>query len=188
MITYKFLSMDEFNTFSNNPMTEQTLLNANLILESYIGDITEQSTTGEMVKLGRFKHPKLKHVHNMVPLISVDRVISVTRTPFGVTKEEIDKESIYVDELGYIKFFGHPSLAMMIYGSRPTELIIDYTWGYKEIPMELKFACAAIAQNISKRGTYGLKSLTDFDVKLAFVDDSIITNDLRMVINKYKDI
>lgn len=187
-VVYKFLKPEELDNYSNTPITDQTLLSANVMLESYLGDITKQSTKGEHIHLMHFRHARLKHIHNLLPLVSIDKVMTMTKTPFGISKEEVNVDSVYVDDYGYVSFIGQPSLAMMIYGAKPTDIIVDYTWGYETVPSDLKFACAAIAQNLAKRGTYGLKSLTDFDVKLAFVDDSIITNDIRMVIDKYKDV
>lgn len=182
------LTAEELPKYCSVSIDEATLTNANIIVQNVIGDLSKQSTVEEHVHFGKFKHPKLKHVQPFVPLISIDKVQTVTRTPFGLSKEEIPLETVFVGEEGYIHCMGMGSLANMLYGVRPSFFLIDYTWGYEEFPDDLKFAVSAVAQNIAKRGTYGLKSLSDFDVKLAFVDDSIVTNDIRNMLQKYRGV
>ena len=183
-----FITKDEIVNYTTTPIDDVILTQSNAMLTSLVGEIGKKSTTNERMEFGKYRHPKLKNVRSHIPLISVDKVQTVTRTPFGIEKETVDTSDVYVDEMGYVDYLQPSSLALMIFGTPPSELLIDYTWGWETVPEDLKFAAAALAQNLSKRGTSGLTSLTDFDVKLAFVNDSIVTSDIRVIIARYKGV
>lgn len=182
------LTMEELATYcSPIGITQQILNQANSIVNSQIGDIFNKEIVDEPVKISQKKLTgKLSKISQVSPLIQINAVKAVTRSPFGMSTENIDIGSIYVNEYGYLEYFGYGGMCQTIFTANPYELLVSYTCGLQDVPEELKMACAGIAQAIAKRGMSGLKSLTDYDVQLAWTDDSIITYDIRQILLKYR--
>ncbi len=181
-----FLTETEIPLYCEIPgITSNMVANASALIECYIGDISEKPKT-ETIVLNRKNKGKLKYVPNELTAVSV-----IYRTPFGISEESIDISSITVDDYGYFELYGCTSVNQMIFGSRPSQLKISYTYGYAEdaIPDDLKRCCAAIAQNIKKRG-WGSneKVLSDLDIRLELTNDSLINSDIRQILNKYRGV
>lgn len=184
-----FLTQSEVPKYCTvDVISDAVISQANLMVNSYLGNIGKQQQKNERISLNRNNRGKLSKIKENIPLISIDEVKSVIRTPFGMSSDVLDTSGVYVDNYGYFEFYQETGINQMIFGGNYDSLQITYTYGYETPPEELKVACALIAQNIAKRGTFGAKSITDFDVQLQFLDDSIITSDIRMILNKYRGV
>lgn len=183
-----YLTLADVPNYCSVSVDQVALTQANIIIETYLGDIGEQQKVDEKVSLNRSNKGKLQKIKDNIPLVSIDSVKGQVRTPFGISEDDISTTNVDVDPYGYLVYYPGCGLNQMIFGGNINTLLVTYTYGYSEPPEDLKFACAAIAMNIAKRGTYGFKGLTDFDVQLQFLDDSIITSDIRMILNKYRGV
>ena len=76
----------------------------------------------------------------------------------------------------------------MIFHSKPSALLVSYTYGYAVVPDELKMVTSVIASSLVKRKMDGLKQLTDYDMTFVWTDDSIVSSDLRTILMKYKGV
>jgi hypothetical protein len=182
------LTQSELSAYTSATIDDTVLNQANILINSYVGDIGKQQVSDERISLSGYAKPKLSKVKEYIPLVSVDILKTQLRTPFGLTTETIDTSRVYVDSFGYVDYYPDCGLGQMIFGGTPQTLLVTYTYGYTTAPDDLKLACAIIAQNIAKRGTFGANRVTDFDVTLQFLDDSIITSDVRRVLNKYRGV
>lgn len=182
-----YLDISEVAVYCTIPIDETVLTQANLIVASYIGDIEKQSTT-ERLRLNRNNRGKLSKIKDSVPLVSVDNITVQTRTAFGISNEAIDVNNVTVDNFGYLTYYQGASLMQQMFRGIANEISVTYTYGYDVAPNDLKLATGVIAQNIAKRGTFGNKSITDFDVQLQFLDDSVVTSDIRVILNKYRGV
>lgn len=167
---------------------ENILNQTNVFLSALLPNIEKQQVKDERISLSSTSTPKLKYVSNTVPLISIDGVKSVTVTPFGRSEENFDTSKIYVDSNGYISLYSSYSIYSTIFHNQINELLITYTYGYEMPPQDLILAAVMIAQNIARRGTFGATGVVDEDVKLTFLDDSIVTTDIRRLIRKYQGV
>lgn len=183
-----YLDASEVATYCTMPIEQTVLTQANLIVESYIGDIGQQQKVNERIVLNRSNRSKLSKIKDNVPLISVDEVTAQTRTPFGISNEAIDVSNVVVDNYGYLTYYPGSSMMQQMFGGTTKEILVTYTYGWSTIPSDIKFATGVIAQNIAKRGTFGNKSIVDFDVQLQFLDDSVVTSDVRLVLQKYRGV
>lgn len=181
-----FLKPDEVPQYTSSPISDVSLNQANVLVESVIGNIGKQQKVNERVDLLRGT-AKLSKIRVLIPLVSIDAVKAYSSSPFGQSATDVDPSKVDVDEFGYIRFQNE---CHFIWGTRAAALSVTYTWGYDtdSIPADLKLATAQIATNMGKRGVTGIKSLADPDSTVVFMSDSIITPDLLNILNKYKGV
>ena len=65
-----FLTPDELSQFSTVPVSDVTLKQANIFVQSNVGDISKQQTVNEKFSLNTRRKNKLSNVHDNIPLIS----------------------------------------------------------------------------------------------------------------------
>lgn len=185
MIYLKPEEVAAYCVFSIDPVM---LTQANQLVTTYIGDISKQQATNEQVLLNRNNKGKLQKVKEFIPLVSVDSVKTQCVTPFGISLDNTDASSVAIDPYGYLTYYMGLGINPLAYGRKVNSLLVTYTFGYDVIPEDIKVATGIIAQNIAKRGTFGATNITDFDVQLGFLNDSIITSDVIVVLNKYRGV
>ena len=184
-----YLTESEINSYTSIPNVTMNEVNyASLLVDTYIGDISARQIV-ETVDLNRKNKGKLKNIKSNVPLVSIDEVNAITRNPFDPTPqyEPLNANSIDVDNLGYFQFYGYSTSNTRIFNLNISKLQIKYTVGFEEAPEELKICVGAIASNAKKRGIGGNeKTVSDLDVRLEFLNDSLINSDIRQILNKYR--
>jgi hypothetical protein len=179
-----YLQASEINTYCNIPGVDENIVAyASTLIDSYIGD-PEAKQYVEQITPNKKNRGKLKHL----PIASINTLEAISKTPFGITYETLSVNDIYVDEYGYFEYIPGNSLNTLMFGVMPKALKITYTAGYASPPEDLKRACAMIAMQAKKRGFDPLKSISDLDVKLEFTQNSVITDDVRLILNKYKGV
>lgn len=184
-----FVTMEELGTYVPTVGITQQLLNqANSIVGSIVGDISTKSVTDEVVKLNSRNVGKLKNVREMLPLVSLESVKSRGRSPFGITEEQLSIDSVDISEFGYLTYYGSCGLSQAIFRYKPSQLLVSYTYGYTEVPDEIKMATSVIANGLVKRKLDGLKQLTDYDMTFVWADDSIVSSDIRDILMKYRGV
>lgn len=183
-----YLTLGEISTYTSVAgITQQIINQASTIIDTFIGNIDKQQTN-QVVNLSKKFKGKLNKIRTNVPLISVDQVQAISKSMFGISYEDYDASQLIVDEQGYFDFYPNDSIYLRVYGNRVSQLSVTYTYGYETAPEDLKLACGLLCQNLAKRGSFGAKSITDYDVQLTFLDDSIMTSDIRNILLKYRGV
>jgi hypothetical protein len=183
-----YLTEEEINVYCNIPGVDMNIVKyASILIESYLGDISEKQYT-DTIALNRKNKGKLKSIKNNIPLVSIDEVKAITRTPLGIQEETLAPTDIEVNECGYFEYFQSNTFSMQLFNSTVSKLQIKYTVGYNGPPEDLKRACAMIAMGAKKRGFDELKSISDIDVKLEFANGSLITKDVLLILSRYKGV
>lgn len=183
-----YLTTNEINSYCNIPGVDDNIVAyASVLIDTDIGDISSQQYT-RTISFNKKGVGKLPNIRKHLPLISIDSVQIVSRTPFGQSVEEVPTTNIIADEYGHVQYIGGNSFSTLLFGSVPTQVVVKYTAGYASPPEALKRACGMIAMNIRKRGFDGMTAINDIDVRLDFVNDSVITSDIRQILNQYKDV
>lgn len=155
---------------------------ASELIDSYLGRSFKPTRYVERVRLIKGHRGKLQHS----PVISLDFVDSIERTPFGDSKRKLDVRDIELDPEndGYFTFLGSGGLHFMLYGIRPRLLEIGYVGGYENYPERLKTACGMLACNIRQALSFaGAKELTSLDFKIQMSDDSFFTSDIKRLLD-----
>ena len=199
----KYLTLNEVSTYCTiSGITQQIIDQASGLIDTFVGSLDKkqkveviQANTRSVSGLSIGSLPtaraikgKLSQVRTNVPLVTVDSLRGVYKTMFGTTYETLSTADFYVDDQGRFTYYPSMGLNSIIYGASPIALEVTYTYGYTTPPEDLKLACSLICQNLARRGSFGAKSIQDFDVSLTFLDDSIITSDIRSILMRYRGI
>ena len=202
-----YLTLQEISTYTTiSGITQQVINQASGLIDTFVGtldkkqkveviNVNNRSSGLTMANMsigglatGRTLKGKLSQVRTNVPLVSIDTLRGVYKTMFGTTYETLATSDFYVDDQGHFSYYPSLGLNSIIYGATPVALEVTYTYGYTDAPEDLKLACGLICQNLARRGSFGAKSIQDFDVSLTFADDSIITSDIRSILMKYRGV
>ena len=199
----KYLTLNEVSTYCTiSGITQQIIDQASGLIDTFVGSLDKkqkveviQANTRSVSRLSMGNLPtartikgKLSQVRTNVPLVTIDLLRGVYKTMFGTTYETLSTTDFYVDDQGRFTYYPSMGLNSIIYGASPIALEVTYTYGYTTPPEDLKLACSLICQNLARRGSFGAKSIQDFDVSLTFLDDSIITSDIRSILMRYRGI
>lgn len=199
----KYLTLNEVSTYCTiSGITQQIIDQASGLIDTFVGSLDKkqkveviQANTRSVSRLSMGNLPtartikgKLSQVRTNVPLVTIDLLRGVYKTMFGTTYETLATTDFYVDDQGRFTYYPSIGLNSIIYGASPIALEVTYTYGYTTPPEDLKLACSLICQNLARRGSFGAKSIQDFDVSLTFLDDSIITSDIRSILMRYRGI
>jgi hypothetical protein len=195
-----YLTLNEATAYCTiSGVTQQIINQASGLIDTYVGSLDKKQKTEVVqannksinrlsVATGRAIKGKLSQVRTNVPLVTVDALRGVYKTMFGTTYETLSTTDFYVDDQGHFTYYPSIGLNSIIYGASPIALEVTYTYGYTTPPEDLKLACSLICQNLARRGSFGAKSIQDFDVSLTFLDDSIITTDIRSILMRYRGV
>ena len=64
---------------------------------------------------------------------------------------------------------------------------IKYSYGYENVPDEVKYVTAMLAQNIRQLSTFaGAKRLNTLDYTVEMSNPSFFTDDMRSILSKYR--
>ena len=199
----KYLTLNEASTYCTiSGITQQIIDQASGLIDTYVASLDKkqkveviQANTRSVSSLSTGNLPtakaikgKLSQVRANVPLVTVDLLRGVYKTMFGTTYETLSAVDFYVDDQGRFTYYPSMGINSIIYGASPIALEVTYTYGYTTPPEDLKLACGLICQNLARRGSFGAKSIQDFDVSLTFLDDSIITSDIRSILMRYRGV
>lgn len=188
-----YLDPSEYATYATEFVLDDShVAIASKLIESYCGRSFGSTQTTQHVVLNKKYSGKLKNC----PIVSIDSAMSVARLASGKVSDVVDIDDIEVDSNGYFTYYGqvkgiYPGWGAptpsQIFGVRQSYLEITYTYGYAEVPEDIKFACGMVAQNISQAKQFaGVKEISDFDGRIAMFDDSFLPSDIRMILNKYR--
>jgi hypothetical protein len=165
---------------------------ASELIDSYVGKSFSIKDASESVKVNAKRRGKLNHS----PIISITEVKEVVVTPIGVTKQDVPASLLVMDieDDGYFTYIAHisPFACPMSYCMRGTneinrKLEVKYQYGYETIPEDIKMVTAMLAQNIRQLQTFaGITKLTTLDYTVAMSNPSFFTDDMRLILNKYR--
>jgi hypothetical protein len=181
-----YLQPSEYSTYCTEfTVDDFHVLMASNLIDSFIGKTIGSTSFTEIVKLSKKFIGKLNHL----PIVSVSEVKLVQVSPFGLTENDGNTESIYfTDTYGRFQYISGNSLGVQLWGN-PNTLKITYNAGFSIIPEDIKIACGAIAQNISQAKNFsGVKEMSDLDLRVSMFDDSFLPSDIRMILSKYKQV
>lgn len=191
-----YLTPEEYSTYATEfPIVDSHVAIASKLINSYCGRSFGSIETTDSVVLNKKMSGKLKQS----PVVSVDKVYAVTRLPSGKSKVEVNIEDDFeCSENGYFTYYGqenfhYPGYGMptpgQIFKVQHSYLEVKYTYGYAELPEDIKTACGMIAQNIAQAKQFaGVKEISDFDSKVVFDGIGFISADIRLILNKYRKV
>lgn len=172
-------------------VTTSDVIIASELINGYIGKSFDVKEVFETVKVNAKRRGKL----NYFPVIEVLEVKELVITPLGISKQEVNTDKLYLDAEsdGYFTYFGQnspftcPTLCSDYITSKDKKLEVKYKYGYESIPEEIKTVCAMLAQNIRQLETFaGITKLTTLDYTVQMGNPSFFTDDMRLILNKYK--
>lgn len=190
----QYLTDDEITTYCDLlPVTQSQVIFASAIVDSFVGldggesKFKAHEATEKGLRPNRKGLIKLKHS----PVLSLTKVALRVPNALSFTSVvEYPVEDFYCDEDGYIELptISHlPITPNNLYGKPPVAMDISYTYGYKEIPEQVKLATAMIAMNISQQGGFAnINSATNLDVRYSLTDPSVFTEDIRRMLVAYR--
>ena len=165
---------------------------ASELIDSYVGKSFSIKDASESVKVNAKRRGKLNHS----PIISITEVKEVVVTPIGVTKQDVPVSLLVMDieDDGYFTYIAHISpfacsVSYCMHGTNEInrKLEIKYQYGYETIPEDIKMVTAMLAQNIRQLQTFaGITKLTTLDYTVAMSNPSFFTDDMRLILNKYR--
>lgn len=186
-----YLSADEVETYCEQiPVTESQVAFASSLIDAFVGNhdgsslFTKKEQT-DVIKLNRKGIGRLKHK----PVIEILKVSSVGQGMFGFTEVELDINTIQFDEEGYIytNGFNNRITRNNLRPSPISQLKVQYTYGFEEIPEPVKRACAMLAMNISQTATFtNLQSMTTLDARFSLANPSLFTTDIKSLLTRYR--
>lgn len=172
-------------------VTVSDVIIASELINGFVGKSFDTKEVSESVKVNAKRRGKL----NYNPVIEVLDIKELVVTPLGITRQNIDNEKIFLDIEGdgYFTYlannspFAYPTMSFDYSTSKEKRLEVKYKYGYKTIPEEIKTVCAMLAQNIRQLETFaGITKLTTLDYTVQMANPSFFTDDMRMILNKYK--
>lgn len=171
-------------------VTINDVIIASNLIDGYLGYSFSKSTTSETVTVNNRFRGKLKNK----PILSIDKVYQLVRTAISISRNEVKTENVYVDveNDGYFSYVAtsFPFAMNTFCGNRqPIKLEVTYSYGYDEIPEDIKVVTGMLAQNISQIASFaGYKKLTTLDYTIEMGNPSFFTADMRQILTKYKGI
>lgn len=163
---------------------------ASSLIDGYVGKSFVLQDKTETVKV-RKNRGKL----NFSPIVNVESVYERIFTGIGLTRTEVPKDKIILDSEmdGYFYYIQTPNpiayeiMSEFYCQERQRELEVSYKYGYKEVPEDVKQVCAMLAQNIRQQNSFaGIKKLNTLDYTVEMGNPSFFTQDMRLILNKYR--
>lgn len=170
--------------------TSDVLIASNLI-DGYLGRSFSVNTASETISINDKKRGKLRHY----PIISIDEVYQIVRTEISITKNKVDSNNVFLDaeDDGYFSYIPtRTPFGLNIpycYARQPLKIEVKYTYGYKDIPEDIKIVTGMLAQNIRQASSFvGYKKLNTLDYTVEMGNPSFFTDDMRTILDKYRGI
>lgn len=190
----QYLTEEEISVYCTNQAGVQVsdVIIASTLIDGFVGySFTVNEKTEDIIV--KTNHRGKLHYN---PVIEVIKATEIVDTPISYTKQDIDIEDIDLDADmdGYFTLMTRPSpfanrCILGGYHLRPRKLRIQYSYGYSEVPEDVKQVCAMLAQNIRQLSTFaGFKSLKTLDYTIEMGNPSFFTEDMRIILLKYKRI
>lgn len=178
-----YLTEDEIPTYCNiiDGVTIEDVAIASSLIDGYLKRSFAPRDFKDRIKLSKSQRGKLSHA----PVIKVNSVKLIERTPFGVTKTDTDLDSIELDPEndGYFTYIGNYGINNLIFNSTVSQVEISYSSGFEVYPERLKQACAMLASNVRQTQSFnGAKQMTSLDFQIQMTDDSFFTSDIKMLL------
>lgn len=182
-----YLKPNEYEMYADGA-TEFDVMFASRVIDAYLGKEIKEQKTIEKITLSKHGTGRMEYS----PVIDIISVSGVYKSKFGVMKEQLPIDSIDYTNDGFFEFINSPSVNFAVFGLKPTKLVIEHTYGYKEVPEDIKVVCGIIARNRRRNESMGgfsnAKQVSSLDFNVVLFDDSIISSNERMLLNKYKDV
>lgn len=192
----QYLTEEEILTYctSQAGVTVADVKIASALIDGYLGKSFEAKEISETVKVIR-RRGKLNHY----PILSIKSAKEIITTPIGLSKQEIDVNQIVLDveSDGYFSYVAPASpFAFDVYGlgihtlslhTPMKKLEVTYSYGYEDVPEDIKLVTAMLAQNIRQMQSFvGFKRLNTLDYTIEMSNPSFFTSDMQTVLNKYR--
>ena len=192
----QYLTEEEIQTYctAQPGVTVSDVVIASELIDGYCKTSFCVNTAKESVKINRNARGKLHH-GRVIEIISVNEVF---KTPLGATSSPGNISNIDLDlEMdGYFTYLAPLSPFMSLglgccgcYNHKLNRILeVEYTYGFSEIPEDIKVVTAMLAQNIRQFSSFaGLKKLSTLDYTIEMGNSSFFTEDMRNILNKYKE-
>lgn len=172
-------------------VTPEDVIIASELIDGFVGKSFTIKEVSESVKVNDKRRGKL----NYYPVVEVLDIKELVITPIGVTKQNIDTTKMLLDieSDGYFTYLAEnsPFVCPIAYSnwssSRDKRLEVKYTYGYAEVPNDIKIVCAMLAQNIRQLQSFaGIAKLSTLDYTVQMSNPSFFTDDMRMLLLKYR--
>lgn len=192
----QYLTEEEIQTYctAQPGVTVSDVLIASELIDGYCKTSFCVNTAKESVKINRNARGKLHH-GRVIEIISVNEVfktlLGATSSPGNISDIDLDLE---MD--GYFTYLAPLSPFMSLglgccgcYNHKLNRILeVEYTYGFSEIPEDIKVVTAMLAQNIRQFSSFaGLKKLSTLDYTIEMGNSSFFTEDMRNILNKYKE-
>lgn len=193
----QYLTVDEIPAYCTLQagVEESDVQIASSLIDGYLGFSFTVNEANETVKVNHKHRGKL----NYFPIIEVLQVKEVYRSPIGKSIKDVDINNLDVDieNNGYFTYYSQPNPFAIMFNfddnsciplpHRQHILEVNYKYGYEEIPEDIKRVCAMLAQNIRQQNSFaGFKKLNTLDYTIEMANPSFFTQDMKLVLNKYK--
>lgn len=187
-----YLEPEEYEIYCSEPdVTDFDIEFASCCIDAYIGKSIGAFEKTETVNLNKKNQGRL----TKTPILEITNIEAIYHNIFGLSMEQIPLDGIYLDDYGLFTYCFHASgrgYNQMIFGCSPKKLRITYTYGYKEIPKDIKIVCGIIASNYvrnkSMGGFSGAKQISSLDFNVVLFDDKIMSSNEISILNRYKDL
>mgnify|MGYP006895691395 CR=1 FL=1 len=191
----QYLTNDEIAIYCTSQLgvTLSDVKIASELIDGYCKTSFCVNETEESVKVNRKSRGKLRHGR----VVDVLEVKEMFVTPLGSSKVDGNVNDIDLDleNDGYFTYLAPYSPFIGLgYGcgcrsmNKARNITVKYTYGFSEIPEDIKIVTAMLAQNIRQFNTFaGFKKLTTLDYTVEMGNASFFTNDMRNILDKYKE-
>ena len=188
----QYLTEDEILEYCNTVAGVQVsdVIIASNLIDGYLGYSFSVNTATETVNLNEKRRGRLKNK----PVLEVTSIKEIFASPVGITKTDGNTDGLFMDaEMdGYFSYYPKANPFML-----PTDfcspfipklkLEVTYNYGFEEVPEEVKYVTAMLAQNIRQLSTFsGAKRLNTLDYTVEMSNPSFFTDDMRSILGKYR--
>ena len=192
----QYLTQEEIQVYctAQPGVTVSDVVIASELIDGYCKTSFSVNTARENVKINRHARGKLRHSR----VIEITSVNEVFQSPLGATSSPGNVNDIDLDlEMdGYFTYLAPLSPFMGLglgccgcFNHKLTRILeVEYTYGFSEVPEDIKVVTAMLAQNIRQFSSFaGLKKLSTLDYTIEMGNSSFFTEDMRNILNKYKE-
>lgn len=189
----QYLSEAEISRYCTAQLgvTVNDVIIASELIDGYLKKSITKNEAVETVKVNKKSRGRLRNY----PVIDILEVSEAVRTPLGISRTDIEVSEIDLDleNDGYFTYCApyspfDTSIGYVFGCGRQNRVIeVRYSYGYEDIPQDVKVACAMLAQNIKQFSSFaGIKKLTTLDYSVEMGNPSFFTMDIRNILDKYK--
>lgn len=193
----QYLTVDEIPVYCTLQagVEESDVQIASSLIDGYLGFSFDVYEKTETVKVNHKHRGKV----NYSPIIDIINVKEIYRSPIGKSVRDVDNDSVDfdVENNGYFTYYSKANPFVMIIDSYDNSCVplphkqhtleITYKYGYEEVPEDIKRVCAMLAQNIRQQNSFaGIKKLNTLDYTIEMANPSFFTQDMKLILNKYK--